>query len=254
MEFPVVEVELEEHRWRRRQANTIIIEWPNRPRDWEAWFRFRINSQTSAQRLQREQPKVCTNSKRAEFILRWGDLASFLGILLFSGFHTLPSVLDYWSTEQALGVSIVKQAMTRQRFYDIKRYIHFCDNNNLDSTVRMAKVFLFFIQVRSTFSRIFKFFYSCGRSSRSWIVNLSSSEFLLKNYPSTSRWCHYLVATAVRCTFEANQFDLGTNCGVCALPAVTYSRVALFWSIRQLRTSCSRCGFGVALTREFDLS
>lgn len=76
-------------------------------------------------------------------------LRRFLGILILSGFHTLPSVADYWSTEPALGVPIIKQAMARQRFYDIKRNIHFCDNMQLDPNDKMAKVCFFFIRFQS---------------------------------------------------------------------------------------------------------
>ncbi|KAL5292676.1 hypothetical protein ACFFRR_011450 [Megaselia abdita] len=46
-------------------------------------------------------------------------LKRFLGILILSGFHTLPSVPDYWSTNATLGVPIVRQSMSRNKFRDI---------------------------------------------------------------------------------------------------------------------------------------
>ena len=70
-------------------------------------------------------------------------LKRFLGILSLSGYHTLPSIPDYWSSKQSLGVPIVKQAMTRYEFLQTKKFIHFADNDNLDKNDKMAKVCLF---------------------------------------------------------------------------------------------------------------
>lgn len=84
--------------------------------------------------------KYAREHRNHDFVCDEVFLRRFFGILLLSGFHTLPSVPDYWSTKPALGIAIVKQAMTRQRFYDIKSYIHFCDNYDLDTTDKMAKV------------------------------------------------------------------------------------------------------------------
>lgn len=67
-------------------------------------------------------------------------LRRFLGVLLISGYHTLPHISDYWSQNPTLGIAIVKQAMSRTRFIEIKRYLHFCDNNRLNPANRMAKV------------------------------------------------------------------------------------------------------------------
>ena len=63
-----------------------------------------------------------------EFHMVEQDLERFLGIMLLSGYHTLPSEYDYWSNQPDLGVDIVRQAMSRDRFLAIKRYLHFADN------------------------------------------------------------------------------------------------------------------------------
>ena len=56
------------------------------------------------------------------------DPERFLGILLLSGSHTLPTESDYWSTQSDLGVPLVQTAMSRNRFRSIKQYLHFVDN------------------------------------------------------------------------------------------------------------------------------
>lgn len=50
-----------------------------------------------------------------KFELTVEELQHFLGIILFSGYHTLPSERDYWSTQVDLGVPIVASTMPRDR-------------------------------------------------------------------------------------------------------------------------------------------
>lgn len=67
-------------------------------------------------------------------------LKRFVGILILSGYHTLPAVSDYWSTNPTLGVPIVKQCMARNKFKEIKKYIHLCNNDYVDTSDKMAKI------------------------------------------------------------------------------------------------------------------
>lgn len=63
-----------------------------------------------------------------DFELTVEDLKTFLGILILSGYHTLPRERLYWSFDEDCHVNIVTEAMTRNRFLEIKRFLHFCDN------------------------------------------------------------------------------------------------------------------------------
>lgn len=78
--------------------------------------------------------------QNSSFVLELEELRRFIGILIVSGYHTLPSVQDYWSKKPSLGVPIIKQAMTRNQFQEIKGYIHFCNNDELDKNDKLAKV------------------------------------------------------------------------------------------------------------------
>lgn len=55
----------------------------------------------------------------------------FLGILLFSGYHRLPSERHYWSCDEDLDTAIVRNAMPRNRYTDIKTNLHFVDNEEV---------------------------------------------------------------------------------------------------------------------------
>lgn len=59
------------------------------------------------------------------------QILNILGIQLLSGYHTLPEEHHYWSTQPDLGVPIVYNTMSKNKYLEIKRYIHFADNQNL---------------------------------------------------------------------------------------------------------------------------
>lgn len=68
------------------------------------------------------------------------EISRFLGILLLSGYHSLPQEGHYWSNQQDLGVPIVAEAMSRNRFYTIKSFLHLADNEALPQGNKIAKV------------------------------------------------------------------------------------------------------------------
>ncbi|GFY45202.1 piggyBac transposable element-derived protein 2 [Trichonephila inaurata madagascariensis] len=69
---------------------------------------------------------------KPDFSLTTEELKTFIGFLIFSGYHTLSSEHDYWPDEDLM-VPIVKTSMTRNRYLEIKSMIHFADNNEAKS-------------------------------------------------------------------------------------------------------------------------
>ncbi|KAG8173431.1 hypothetical protein JTE90_022798 [Oedothorax gibbosus] len=67
-------------------------------------------------------------------------LEVFLGIILFSGYHSLPQEDLYWSNSEDCNLPFIQNAMSRQRFRDIKKFLHLCDNNSIDGSDKLAKV------------------------------------------------------------------------------------------------------------------
>lgn len=75
------------------------------------------------------------------FSLSLDDLKRFIGILLLSGYHSLPRQKLYWCVDEDVGVPYVAKCMSRNRFYEIKRFLHLADNDLIGgSTDRMYKV------------------------------------------------------------------------------------------------------------------
>ena len=63
----------------------------------------------------------------------------FLGILIISGYQTIPSEKQYWSTRPSLVAPIYPETMSRSRFLEIKKYLHLANNENLSNN-KTAKV------------------------------------------------------------------------------------------------------------------
>ena len=75
------------------------------------------------------------------------EMMRFIGIMFLSGYNQLPHTKHYWSVDEDVGVQIVSQAMPRNRFTSIKRYLHLADNETLDQNDKGAKVKPFFALV-----------------------------------------------------------------------------------------------------------
>ena len=56
------------------------------------------------------------------------ELVALLGIHILMGVNRLPAVKDYCSVKEKLGNPPMQKAMTRTRFWEILKNIHFADN------------------------------------------------------------------------------------------------------------------------------
>lgn len=74
------------------------------------------------------------------FTITESEMKAFLGIILLSGYHTLPREKLYWGTDEDVGVPLVQSKMSRNRFQTIKRFLHLADNLNLDKNDRLGKI------------------------------------------------------------------------------------------------------------------
>lgn len=63
-----------------------------------------------------------------EFTIDVEEMKAFLGMNLVMGYHILPSLRDYWSTEPDMAVPFISNVMPRARFEEIRRNLHFCNN------------------------------------------------------------------------------------------------------------------------------
>ena len=68
------------------------------------------------------------------------DLETSNAVLILTGYHSLPRTRMFWEKEEDISLSIIYESISRKEFEDIKQYIHFADNNQLDTKDKFEKV------------------------------------------------------------------------------------------------------------------
>lgn len=84
--------------------------------------------------------KYASQHNMHRFSITAEELKVFIGILLFSGYHSLPRERMYWQLDEDTHLPLISNNMSRNRFQEIKRYIHLADNSKLDLSDKMAKI------------------------------------------------------------------------------------------------------------------
>ena len=59
------------------------------------------------------------------------DILAFLGFAILMGINQLPSLADYWKKDPYFHYSPIADRITRDRFLEIWKYLHFVDNSDL---------------------------------------------------------------------------------------------------------------------------
>ena len=85
-----------------------------------------------------EQTNLYAREVLGEDVSKWidlteGELLAFLGFTILMGINQLPSLKDYWKKDSYFHYSPVADCITRDRFHDILRYLHFVENSSLPS-------------------------------------------------------------------------------------------------------------------------
>ena len=62
------------------------------------------------------------------------EIKTFIGVLIFSGYHKLPQARLYWDTNEDTRTTFISKAISRERFKLLKKYIHFVDHQKEDPT------------------------------------------------------------------------------------------------------------------------
>ena len=68
------------------------------------------------------------------------EIEAFVEILLLTGHNKRPRQRLYWSKDDNISCPLISRSMSRKRFEDIKKLIHFADNNNRPAGDKLAKI------------------------------------------------------------------------------------------------------------------
>ncbi|XP_029475784.1 piggyBac transposable element-derived protein 3-like [Rhinatrema bivittatum] len=90
-----------------------------------------------------ESVRYARQKNNMNFELEAKELDIFVGILLLSGYNSLPRELLYWNRDEDVQQSFVSSHMTGNRFMDIKKYIHLADNDKINQNDKLYKVCAF---------------------------------------------------------------------------------------------------------------
>lgn len=83
------------------------------------------------------------------------DIKCFLGILILSGYDVKPGKRYYWDSEDDMANFLVKSAMRRDRFFEIAKYIHCANNNDIDMTDKYYKIRPLMKKIKENFMKNF---------------------------------------------------------------------------------------------------
>ncbi|KAF0747291.1 piggyBac transposable element-derived protein 4-like [Aphis craccivora] len=103
------------------------------------------------------------------------EIIAFIGILIFMGFHSLPSIRLYWSTDQNFFYERVAKIMPVKIFLKILRYLHL--NNNLNMPQRDSPHFDKHYKIRPLISHLQDKYQSIFKPSRHVAVDESMVPF-----------------------------------------------------------------------------
>lgn len=78
------------------------------------------------------------NSADPQFSIE--EMKVFIGILILSGINVLPTKRSYWENSKDMKNEMISDAMRRDRFLQITKYIHFANNHNVDAMDKMYKL------------------------------------------------------------------------------------------------------------------
>ena len=136
-----------------------------------------------------------------QFTLELNKIKTFMGILLFSGYHKLPQQNMYWEQSPDTGIPLLYNAMTRQKFKTINRYLHLNENAMIDASDKMYELRPFLDALNTNFQK-FGIFHSHlsirrrrlkGIHSRS-DTNRTGAEGLSFYYPRLLYWLDQMLA------------------------------------------------------------
>jgi len=132
-----------------------------------------------------EQTNLYANRDRNEpnFNVDIGEMSRFIGLLLISGYHSLPKENDYWSTSLSREAPIFAKTMSRERFKKIKKFLHVAYNQKLTSS-KVSKVEPLFNKLKNQCQQfgVFDEFISVDESMVPY-KGLHSARQFIKNKP-----------------------------------------------------------------------
>lgn len=159
-----------------------------------------------------------------DFRIDKADMKVFIGFLLFTGYHNLPREKLYWSLREDFGIPLIRQAFSRDRFWEIKRFLHVVDNNLAKETVRKDfKISTLYDYLNEKFKQfgildeniaideqMVKYY---GHSSLKQFIKSKPIRFGMKNWVAAGKsgYCYHVKLYCGKESYQSSNEPLGTR-------------------------------------------
>ncbi len=87
-----------------------------------------------------ETKRYAGSKNQHTFSISKADIVDWICILFTTGFNQRPQEWMYWSKDESLGCSFISKIMSSKRFKEIKRFLHFSNNQVIDKKDKFFKI------------------------------------------------------------------------------------------------------------------
>lgn len=84
------------------------------------------------------------------------EIQIFWGLTMLMGLVQKPDMKLYWATKELIHTPAFPKVMTRDRYMEINRYIHFADNATADTNDKLHKIRPYYEAVTKAFSSVYE--------------------------------------------------------------------------------------------------
>ena len=119
------------------------------------------------------------------FYLQQPEIDTFIATILMTSYNSRPRQRLYWSKDGDVAIPLISKSMSRKRFEDINKFIHFANNDDLTAGDKLAKILPLQDKIIASVQQF----------------GLFGKRF----YPLTNKWYHTLEGTPQRCLFKASR-------------------------------------------------
>ncbi|XP_033231548.1 piggyBac transposable element-derived protein 3-like, partial [Belonocnema kinseyi] len=123
----------------KSQRADVWPEWLGEDREPEDFFELFFDVEVISL-IADQSIKYAVEKGQTQFIISENEFKIFLAILLISGYCCYPRRRMYWECAADVHQAGIANAMSRNRFEEILRFFHVCDNSNLDQSDKFAKI------------------------------------------------------------------------------------------------------------------
>ncbi|KAI4462446.1 transposase is4 [Holotrichia oblita] len=90
--------------------------------------------------ITKETQRYAAQQNNHSFTVTNNEIKIFIGFLLFTGYHRLLREKLYWCTDEDLNIPLVRGSMSRNKYYEIKKYFHLANNETVDKNDKVYKI------------------------------------------------------------------------------------------------------------------